>query len=45
MLTTMLETIKATKTALAPLYAVLTEEQKKVADQIIHGPMGVGRMQ
>ena len=45
MMTTMLETIKATKTALAPLYAVLTEEQKKVADQLIHGPMGAGRMQ
>jgi LTXXQ motif family protein len=45
MLTTMLETIKATKTALAPLYAVFTEEQKKVADQIIHGPMVMGRMQ
>jgi hypothetical protein len=45
MMTTMLETIKATKTALAPLYAVLTEEQKKVADQLIHGPMGMGRMQ
>ena len=45
MLTTMLETIKATRTALAPLYDVLTEEQKKVADQLIHGPMGMGRMQ
>ena len=45
MLTTMLETIKATRTALSPLYAVLTEEQKKVADQLIHGPMGMGRMQ
>jgi len=45
MMTTMLETIKTTRTALAPLYAVLTEEQKKVADQLIHGPMGMGRMQ
>ncbi len=45
MLTTMLETIKATRIALAPLYAVLTKEQKKVADQLIHGPMGMGRMQ
>ena len=45
MLTTMLETVKATRTALSPLYAVLTEEQKKVADQLIHGPMGMGRMQ
>ena len=45
MMTTMLEAIKATRAALAPLYAVLTEEQKKVADQLIHGPMGMGRMQ
>ena len=45
MLTTMLEAIKATRAALTPLYAVLTEEQKKVADQLIHGPMGMGRMQ
>ena len=45
MMTTMLETIKTTRTALAPLYAVLTEEQKKLADQLIHGPIGMGRMQ
>ena len=44
MMTTMLEAIKATKAALAPLYAVLTDEQKKLADQLIHGPMGMGRM-
>jgi len=44
MMTAMLETVKATKAALAPLYAVLTDEQKKVADQLIHGPMGMGRM-
>jgi LTXXQ motif family protein len=42
MMTTMLETIKATKVALAPLYAVLTDEQKKAADQLIRGPMGMG---
>ena len=44
MMTTMLEATKATRAALAPLYAVLTDEQKKVADQLIHGPMGMGRM-
>ncbi|MHB8886316.1 MAG: Spy/CpxP family protein refolding chaperone [Methylovirgula sp.] len=44
MLTAMLETIKATKAALAPLYVVLTDEQRKMADQLIHGPMGMGRM-
>ena len=44
MMTAMLESIKATKVAFAPLYAVLTDEQKKVADQLIHGPMGMGRM-
>jgi LTXXQ motif family protein len=44
MMTAMLEAVKATKAALAPLYAVLTDEQKKVADQLIHGPMGLGRM-
>jgi len=41
MMTAMLEGLKETKAALAPLYAVLTEEQKKVADQLIHGPMGM----
>ena len=44
MMTSMLEAIKATRAALSPLYAVLTDEQKKVADQLIHGPMGMGRM-
>jgi LTXXQ motif family protein len=44
MMTTMAESVKATKAALAPLYAVLTDDQKKIADQLIHGPMGMGRM-
>jgi hypothetical protein len=44
MMTGMLESVKATKAALAPLYAVLTDEQKKMADQLIHGTMGMGRM-
>jgi LTXXQ motif family protein len=33
----MLEMVKTTRAALAPLYAVLTEQQKKAADQLIHG--------
>ena len=41
MMTAMLDAVKATKSALAPLYAVLTDEQKKLADQLIHGPMGM----
>jgi len=36
--------VKATKAALTPLYAVLSEEQKKMGDQLIHGPMGMGAM-
>jgi hypothetical protein len=44
MMATMVESLKATKAALAPLYAVLTDDQKKMADQLIHGPMGMGRM-
>jgi hypothetical protein len=44
MMATMLDAIKATKSALGPLYAALSDEQKKMADQLIHGPMGMGRM-
>jgi hypothetical protein len=44
MMTTMLDTVKATRSALGPLYAVLSDDQKKMADQLIHGPMGMGRM-
>ena len=44
MMTAMTEAIKATKATLTPLYAVLTDEQKKVADQLIHGPMGMGHL-
>jgi hypothetical protein len=36
--------VKATRSALEPLYAALSDEQKKMADQLIHGPMGMGRM-
>jgi hypothetical protein len=44
MMSGMLEAVKGTKAALAPLYAVFTEEQKKGADQLIRGPMGMGPM-
>jgi len=44
MMSAMLESVKATKAALMQLYAVLTDEQKKTADQLIHGVMGTGRM-
>ena len=44
MMSGMLEAVRGTRAALAPLYAVFTEEQKKVADQLIHGPMGMGPM-
>ena len=44
MISIMLEAAKGTKAALVPLYAVFTEEQKKVADQLIRGPMGMGPM-
>jgi len=40
----MTEAVKASKSTLAPLYAVLTDEQKKMADQLIHEPMGMGHM-
>jgi hypothetical protein len=37
MMSGMLEAVKGTRAALALLYAVFTEEQKKVADQLIRG--------
>jgi LTXXQ motif family protein len=39
MMTGMLDAVKATKAALGPLYAVLSDDQKKMADQLIQGPM------
>lgn len=36
-----LELVRATKTVLPPLYAVLTDEQKKAADNFIRGPLGM----
>jgi LTXXQ motif family protein len=41
MMTDMLETVRSTKAALTPLYAVLSDEQKKTADTLLHGPMGI----
>ena len=41
MMTGMLESVRTTKAALVPLYAVLTDEQKKLADDLIRGPMGM----
>jgi len=32
------------KAAVEPLYAALSDEQKKAADQLMSGPMGMGMM-
>jgi LTXXQ motif family protein len=45
MMTAMTEAIRATKSALMPLYGVLSDTQKKVADQLIQGSMGTGRIE
>jgi len=39
-LTVRLDALRKTKTALAPLYAVLTDEQKRTLDSLAFGPMG-----
>jgi hypothetical protein len=36
-----LESLRALKAAAQPLFAVLTDEQKKTANKILHGPMGM----
>ena len=36
-----LELVRATKAVLPPLYAVLSDEQKKAADNFIRGPLGM----
>ncbi len=41
MMSAMLEAVRSTKVALGPLYAVLSDDQKKMADALIHGPMGM----
>jgi len=35
------EALRTTRGALQPLYAVLSDEQKKTADALIHGPLGM----
>jgi hypothetical protein len=41
MMAGMLEAVRSTKAALTPLYAVLSDEQKKTADTLLQGPMGM----
>ena len=40
-LTSRLETVRALKGAFDPLYAVLGDDQKKSADELLTGPMGI----
>ena len=40
-MTAMVEAVRSTKAALGPLYAMLSDEQKKMADALLHGPMGI----
>jgi hypothetical protein len=40
-LSTRLDGLKALEAAAKPLYAVLTDDQKKLADQLLSGPMGM----
>jgi len=40
-MTAMVEAVRTTKAALGPLYAILSDEQKKMADALLHGPMGM----
>jgi hypothetical protein len=44
MMMAMTETLRTTKASLTALYVVLTDDQKKTADQLNHGPMGMGPM-
>jgi hypothetical protein len=41
MLTAKLESVRALKAAFDPLYASLSDEQKKSADELVMGPMGI----
>jgi hypothetical protein len=36
-----LDSMRATNKALKPLYAALSDDQKKTADQLFWGPMGM----
>lgn len=40
-LATRLETVRAVKAAFDPLYNGLSDDQKKIADELLSGPMGV----
>ncbi|MDP1965278.1 MAG: Spy/CpxP family protein refolding chaperone [Reyranella sp.] len=40
-LTARLETVRALKTAVDPLYASFSDEQKKLADELLMSPMGI----
>ena len=44
MMTAHLEALRRLKTAVDPLYAALSAEQKKSADELLMGPMGMGMM-
>jgi hypothetical protein len=44
MMTAHLEALRRLKTAVDPLYAALSPEQKKTADELAMGPMGMGMM-
>jgi hypothetical protein len=41
MMAGMLESVRSTRAALGPLYAVLSDEQKRTADALLTGPMGM----
>jgi hypothetical protein len=41
MMTAHLEALHQLKTAVDPLYAALSDEQKKTADELLMGPMGM----
>jgi hypothetical protein len=41
MMTAHLEALRKFKTAVDPLYAALSAEQKKTADELLIGPMGM----
>jgi LTXXQ motif family protein len=41
MLSARLETLRSFKSAVDPLYAALSDEQKKTADELLMSPMGM----
>ena len=41
MMTALLEALRRFKSAVEPLYAALSDEQKKTADELLMGPMGM----